>query len=70
MDHSAFEWTLKYDEVDYIREGCLEIVIDGNTVRGEAGDIIFIPKNSSITFKASEFARFMDVVYPANWQEQ
>lgn len=70
MDHSAFDWTLRYDEVDYIIEGALEILIDGRKVVGNAGDMILIPKDSRISFSAPEFARFMYVVFPANWYEQ
>ncbi|WP_074463625.1 cupin domain-containing protein [Cellulosilyticum sp. I15G10I2] len=70
MDQSHFEWTLNYDEIDYIIEGELEIIINGNTIRGEKGDVIFIPKNSDIIFSSPGFARFLYVVYPANWQQQ
>jgi ethanolamine utilization protein EutQ len=70
MDHSTFTWTLNYDEVDYIIDGRLEILIDGRMVAGNKGDAILIPKGSTIEFSAPEFARFMYVVYPANWSEQ
>jgi ethanolamine utilization protein EutQ len=70
MDHSTFKWTLNYDEVDYIIDGRLEIRIDGRVVAGNKGDAILIPKGSTIEFSAPEFARFMYVVYPANWAEQ
>jgi ethanolamine utilization protein EutQ len=70
MEKSAFDWTLKYDEVDYVIEGTLEIIIDGRKVVGNKGDIILIPKNSTIQFSVPDFARFMYVVYPANWADQ
>jgi ethanolamine utilization protein EutQ len=70
MDHSTFKWTLNYDEVDYIIDGRLEILIDGRVVAGNRGDAVFIPKGSTIEFSAPEFTRFMYVVYPANWSEQ
>ena len=70
MDHSSFDWTLNYDEVDYIIEGRLEIIIDGRKTVADAGEIIFIPKGSSITFSAPGFTRFMYVVYPADWANQ
>ncbi|QXM06516.1 cupin domain-containing protein [Crassaminicella indica] len=70
MKASTFDWTLKYDEVDVILEGTLEIVIDGRRVVGNKGDIIFIPKDSSIQFSASEYAKFIYIVFPANWSEQ
>lgn len=70
LDDTTFEWTLEYDEVDYIIEGTLDIIIDGNTIRGEAGDIIFIPKGSHIEFSTPNKTRFMYVTYPADWAEQ
>lgn len=70
MDKSTFPWTLNYDEVDYIIEGRLEILIDGRKVVGNAGDAVFIPKGSAISFSAPEFARFLYVVYPADWSNQ
>ena len=70
MDESSFPWTLEYDEVDYIIDGVLEIKINYSVVRGEAGDIIFIPKGSSISFVSPGKSRFLYVTYPADWAEQ
>lgn len=70
MTETTFDWTLKYDEIDYIIEGTLEIIIDGRKVVGNAGDVILIPKNTKIQFSAPEHAKFVYVVYPANWAEQ
>ena len=70
MTKSTFDWTLNYDEIDYVIEGKLEIVIDGRTITGEKGDVLLIPKGSSIKFKATEYPKFIYVVYPANWMEQ
>ncbi|MCG8472347.1 MAG: cupin domain-containing protein [Desulfobacterales bacterium] len=70
MDKTSFDWTLRYDEIDYIIDGTLEIVIDGRKVVGNKGDILFIPKDTSISFSVPEFARFMYVTYPADWEQQ
>ena len=70
LDDTTFEWTLEYDEVDYIIEGTLDIIVDGNTIRGEAGDIIFIPCGSHIQFSTPNKTRFMYVTYPADWADQ
>jgi ethanolamine utilization protein EutQ len=67
---SSFDWTLKYDEIDYIIDGTLDIHIDGRKVTARAGDILLIPKNSSITFSTPDHTRFMYVTYPANWADQ
>jgi ethanolamine utilization protein EutQ len=69
MKETCFDWTLKYDEVDYIIDGTLEIIIDGRKVVGNKGDIVFIPKDTAIQFSVPETARFMYVTYPANWEE-
>lgn len=70
MDETCFDWTLTYDEVDYVIEGTLEINIDGRKVVGNKGDIIFIPKNSKIQFSVPNYAKFLYVTYPADWAEQ
>jgi ethanolamine utilization protein EutQ len=67
---SSFDWTLRYDEIDYIIDGTLDIIVDGRCNRAEKGDIIFIPKNNSITFSTPDSVRFMYVTYPANWADQ
>lgn len=70
MKESTFDWTLNYDEIDYIIEGTLKIIIDGREIIGEKGDVMLIPKGSKIKFSAPDYAKFIYVVYPANWQEQ
>jgi len=68
LDHTAFEWTLTYDEYDIVLEGVLEIEIDGRVVTGYPGDVIFIPKNSHIHFQTPGHTRYVYVTYPADWQ--
>lgn len=70
MEESAFDWTLNYDEIDYVIEGTLEIIVDGRKVVGNKGEAILIPKGSKIQFSAPKFARFLYVIYPADWQEK
>lgn len=69
MDESSFPWTLEYDEVDYIIEGVLEIKVGDEVVRGEKGDILFIPKGTSIIFDSPGKSKFLYVTYPADWAE-
>lgn len=68
LDHTSFEWTLTYDEYDYVIEGELEIEIDGRVIKGKPGDIIYIPKNSHIHFQTPSKTRYVYFVYPADWQ--
>lgn len=69
LDGADFEWTLTYDEYDYVMEGTLEIVLDSGTVlTGHPGDVLYIPKNTHIHFRTPREARYVYFVYPADWQ--
>jgi len=68
-DGASFEWALTYDEYDIVLDGHLEIEIDGRVVRGNVGDVIYIPKGSHIHFQTPDHARYIYTVYPANWQQ-
>ena len=70
MKETAFDWTLDYDEIDYVISGKLDIIIDGRKVSASAGELILIPKNSKIQFSVAEEARFVYVTFPADWQNQ
>lgn len=63
-----FPWTLTYDEIDIVLEGELHIRSEGQTVIGQPGDVIFIPKGSVIEFGTPTCVRFLYVTYPADWQ--
>ena len=68
LNNTSFEWTLTYDEYDIVLDGILEIKIDGRTLTAAPGEIIFIPKNSHIHFQTPDFARYVYITYPADWQ--
>lgn len=67
MDHTTFDWTLNYDEIDYVIEGTLTIIKNGKRVTAGPGELILIPKGSSIQFSVPEMARFLYITYPADW---
>lgn len=66
----TFPWVLKYDEVEYIVEGVLNISTKDQKITATAGDVVFIPKDTEIEFSSPSRARFLYVTYPANWQDQ
>ncbi|WP_238046305.1 cupin domain-containing protein [Enterococcus mundtii] len=70
MTDTTFDWTLEYDEIDYVISGQLDILIDGRKVSAKAGELILIPKSTSIQFSVTGEARFIYVTYPADWQSQ
>ncbi len=70
MTDTTFPWTLNYDEIDYVISGRLNILTGGETVAAGPGEVIYIPKGSSIQFSVTGHARFLYFVYPADWQSQ
>ena len=68
MERTTFPWTLTYDEMDYVIEGRLDILVDGQTVSAGPGEVLYIPKDTSIQFSVRDKARFLYFVYPADWQ--
>ena len=70
MEHTTFPWTLQYDEIDYVISGQLTICCGGKSVTVGPGELLLIPKGSSIQFSVPEKARFLYVTYPADWQSQ
>ncbi|MDR1768478.1 MAG: cupin domain-containing protein [Propionibacteriaceae bacterium] len=70
LDACSFEWTLTYDEIDFVVDGTLDIITDGRPTRATAGQVIFIPKNTTVRFSTPDHVRFLYVCYPANWSDQ
>lgn len=70
MERTTFDWTLNYDEIDYVIEGALTIICGGSQVTAGPGELILIPRGSHIQFSVPQSARFLYVTYPADWAEQ
>lgn len=68
MEDTIFPWHLDYDEVDYVIEGHLDIIVGDEVLSAGPGEILFIPKGSDIKFSVKGKARFIYVTYPADWQ--
>ena len=71
LENTDFPWTLNYDEMDVILEGTLIIKNpDGTQVEAKQGEVIFIPKGTSLVFSTPFYTKFLYIVYPADWQNQ
>lgn len=68
MEQTTFSWELAYDEIDYVISGCLTIQCGIHSVTAGPGEVLLIPKGSSIRFCVPEKARFLYVTYPADWK--
>jgi ethanolamine utilization protein EutQ len=67
MHKGSFPWTLTYDEVQFVVEGELHIGTEHGVIVGKPGDVLYIPKNTAITFGTPNWAKFFYVTYPAEW---
>lgn len=69
FDHSEFPWHLTYDEVDYVVSGTFTLQSGGTTYTCQAGDVLYIPKDTKVVFGSPTQARVFYVTYPANWAD-
>ncbi len=69
FDNSSLDWHLTYDEMDYVIDGTLEFIVNGQKFTGYPGDSFFIPADTHVTFTTPNKAKFFFVTYPANWAE-
>lgn len=67
IDHSTYPWTLTYDEFYYVVDGVFDIIVDGRHNLGYKGDIMHIPKGTSVCFSSPETCRAVYYTYPADW---
>lgn len=69
LDHNSLDWNLTYDEMDYVIDGTLEFIVNGQKFTGQAGDSFYIPANTHVVFTTPDTCKFYFVTYPANWAE-
>ena len=67
IDHSTYPWTLTYDEFYYVVDGVFDIIVDGRHNLGYKGDIMHIPKGTSVCFSSPETCRAVYYTYTADW---
>jgi ethanolamine utilization protein EutQ len=60
-------WTVLYDELIFVIEGCLELQADGQPYRITPGQLMWIPEGTGLVYGGH--ALFGYVVRPANWKE-
>lgn len=63
----SFPWTLDYDEVDYVVEGVLHVIVDGRVNEAKPGDVVYLPKGSKLVFGTPSRVKVFYVTYPADW---
>lgn len=62
------DWTVTYDEVLVVTTGIFSVVVDGVATTARAGEMIFLPRGTKLTYRAEEAAEVIYVSYP-HWAQ-
>lgn len=68
LTEGSFPWEFSYDEIQIVLEGELHIGTPEGTRIAKPGDIMYVPKGSTITFGTPSWTRFVYVTFPADWE--
>ncbi|WP_212631906.1 ethanolamine utilization protein EutQ [Pseudomonas sp. KB-10] len=61
-------WTLLYDEVIFVIQGCFELKANGELYRVEPGQLLWIPEGTELVYGGH--ALFGYVVHPGDWKQR
>lgn len=68
FDGCAIEWTLLYDEIVYVISGTFIVETDGHAHEAGAGDVMWIPEGTTVTYGGRD-AQIFYAVQPGNWAQ-
>ncbi|MCY1508048.1 Ethanolamine utilization protein EutQ [compost metagenome] len=67
-DGAEVAWTVLYDEVIFVIEGCFELRANGELYRVEPGQLLWIPEGTELVYGGH--ALFGYVVHPGDWKQR
>ncbi|OJY31448.1 MAG: hypothetical protein BGO98_15420 [Myxococcales bacterium 68-20] len=62
------DWTVTYDETLVITKGRFTVIAHGRETTARAGEAIFLPKGTPLTYRADEATELVYVTFP-HWAE-
>lgn len=65
IEKSSFACELKREEIDIILEGSLSVTVNEKTYYAHQGDVLFIPKNTKVTWNSPDYVKLFYAAYPA-----
>lgn len=73
-DGHSEPWTLQYEETVYVIEGQVRLIaIENDTdreVTGNPGDLIVLPKGTTVRYGAAVGTRLLLSISPVDWRER
>ena len=67
MEGVSITWTVTYDEILFIHEGRLGVVLGEQRFDCGPGDIVWLPKGTTLTYEAPERCAYFYALYPVDW---
>jgi ethanolamine utilization protein EutQ (cupin superfamily) len=65
----TWDWVPAYDAVYYMLAGELNLTRDGVTHTASAGDVMFIPRGSVLSYDSPDGCRVFWAIDPGNWEQ-
>jgi len=62
LKDKPLHWVTKSDEIKYVLEGVLELIINGQKYTGKQGDIFYIPADTKVIFSSPRQTKFFYVI--------
>ena len=66
LDKCSFDWMLTYDEILYVLEGHLRVVVNEENLDCDKGDAVWFPRDTPLRFEVDEKAVCFYAVYPGS----
>ena len=65
FENCANEWTVTYDEILFIHQGEMTLRVGDDDYRAGPGDVLWIPKDTTLVYIAEAKVTFFYAVFPA-----
>jgi glyoxylate utilization-related uncharacterized protein len=62
------DWTVQYDETVFVHAGEVRLICDGDEHVAGPGDVLVIPKGSTITFVTTLGTKAHFTLFPRDWE--
>ncbi|TMG23437.1 MAG: hypothetical protein E6H99_00255 [Chloroflexi bacterium] len=69
-DAEFADWTLKYDEVLFVKSGELEVISNSSRVQARAGEAVLIPNGAKVTYRGRAGTVGFFVLWPFDWDKK
>lgn len=61
---ASMAWTVAYDESIVVVKGAFSVTVDGQTFTAKAGEVLFVPKGTSLTYHADVETDMITITHP------